>query len=211
MKVKHSKKGEMLIESVIAMAVAAMILCCLFATLKSFFSISKKEKEFVKAESICLDIDKFYDTYGGEVTWARYYFDEEPAIEDGKYRVFYNSSFEVAKEADKQVYELAYFYDVDGLHVDFKNIISDKMIIQNLIYGTNDVSNVDASYLNSLEEYIVEVRKGDEIPEEEKEEEPTDPEEGEGGEEEPAEPEEPSEEETPVEPSEEDGGNEDEE
>lgn len=184
MKVNHSKKGEMLIESIVAMTVAAIMLCCLFATLKSFFSISKREKEYVRAENICLDIDKYYDTYGGEVLWARYYFDEEPTIEDGKYRVYYNSGFDVADSEENKVYELAYFYDGEGLHVDFKNIISNKMIIGDLVYGNNDVSNVDSDYLASIDEYIEEARKDDEIPEEEEEEE----------------------EETPEEPSEEDSG-----
>lgn len=196
MKVNHSKKGEMLIESVVAITVAAIMLCCLFATLKSFFSISKREKEYINAENICLDVDKYYDTYGGEVLWARYYFDEEPNFIDGKYRVYYNSGFDVANNEDNKVYELAYFYDGDGLHVDFKNIVSNKMIIENLIYGNNDVSEIDSTYLSSIEEYIKDTRKDDEIPEEEEEETPEegDPEEKE------------EEEETPTEPSEEDSG-----
>lgn len=138
MKKNKSYKGEMLVETVIAMTVFAIIMICSFAVYKTFSTFSTKTSEYVNFESVCLDIDKYYDRYGRgkrvvsgtengsevvryEELWAESYFGDKYSSNGiQKYDVYYQL---VNTSATDHAYELRYEYDAEGnLILSIKNV-----------------------------------------------------------------------------------------
>ena len=162
-----SRKGEMLIETVVAMTVFAIIMACSFAAYKSFSSMSNSTEDYINAEAICLDIDKYYDYYGKD-HWAKNYFKNKytPKEEGDEYYVQrFNKYYELTDTTDEDcAYEITYKYgDNNNLILSFKRVEygfnkdgiyerSEKVIIKNLDYGVSLASSDsgDISYYEAI-------------------------------------------------------------
>ena len=147
------KKGELLIETIVAMMVSLLIMSCVFSTISSFVNLNRKEKEYVKAESICLDIDKYYDLYGSE--WARIYYGnlyEKDPDENGVYVQKYNNKFlETTKDDVKACYEVQYKQDENGLVVNVIDTKNNRRIIKDLEYGESALAITPEDYYGDIE------------------------------------------------------------
>jgi len=124
---KKSKKGFALTEVLVGLTIFSVFFLLGLTLYASSMSIAKGQKDYTYFESICMDIDKFYDKYN--LTWDEEYLNvSNPS---GGY-VIYNSSYELDENGSD--YKLVYYYE-DGLVVSVIDLKTNKYIIEELKYG----------------------------------------------------------------------------
>lgn len=157
MKNKKGKKGELLVETIVAMAICGLMTVSVFGVFKTFSSIGKRELEYIHFETVCLDIDKYYDAFGKEM-WDEEYFGRD------MYLVKINEAGETAyvEEYDEEykplnmlldpmldvgyTYELTYRYEGDDLVLNIVNVDTGRNIITDLHYGPTRASDIGEYY-----------------------------------------------------------------
>ena len=160
-----NKKGELLVETIVAMTIAALMTIAFFGVFKSFSSVGKRQEEYIFFEGVCDDIDKYYDAYGKDM-WDDMYFKKE--IKEGE-RVFvkelgtrvyiqeYFDNFELLETPQipndtstlKPIYTYLLTYDIndkDELVVNIKNVETGKDVIKNLNYGKSNATDTGGYY-----------------------------------------------------------------
>lgn len=168
-----NKKGELLVETIVAMTIAALMTIAFFGIFKSFSSVGKRQEEYIFFEGVCYDIDKYYDAYGKDM-WDEKYFKKNkyevrisvndnfgnpnpanpnPNRSDNHYYVEeYLDNFEPLKNIlDPDIgagytYLLTYYYEDDDLIVDIKNVEADRYVVQELHYGKSRVTDIGEYY-----------------------------------------------------------------
>lgn len=156
-----SKKGELLVETIVAMVIAALMTLAFFAVFKSFSSIGKRQDEYIFFEGVCYDIDKYYDAYGKDM-WDDMYFNKEIKENDRVFissmgtRVYiqeYFDNFELLQTPqipnDLPIYTYLLTYDINKdneLIVSIKNVKTDKYIVENLNYGKSNATDTEGYY-----------------------------------------------------------------
>lgn len=150
----NSKKGELLIETVVAMTVFAIIMACSFKVYKVFSSFSNKEEEYIHLEAVCLDIDKYYDYYGKD-EWAKEYFGNMyRSTQIQQYTDDYRlTNGELDEYNHFPKYELSYIYDGDDLILSIASIEDGHYVIKDLNYGPSLASTTsDETYVELVNE-----------------------------------------------------------
>ncbi len=126
------KKAMTLVEVLVALTIFLLIFTLTLSIYASISIISKRQKQYTYFESICLDIDKYYDSYDKQ--WDIYYYNHN--AEFGTV-IYYSSSYQVSQNSDAR-YELEYKYDIDDhLVVSIKDIVNDNYVIKDLNYGVS--------------------------------------------------------------------------
>lgn len=118
------KKGSTLAEVLVSMAVFALTVVTVLGVYLSAVRAKNKQKEYLYFESVCLDIDYYYDNYGD---WAIRYFGDERTEQ------YYGADFSRTEEAGK--YTLTYTFGEEGLIVWVRNNEGGYFVIENLCYG----------------------------------------------------------------------------
>ena len=162
MKKRKYTAGEMLIETAVAMAIFAMFMTVSFSVYKTLSQLGNREEEFIRIESICLDIDEYYDRFGPEY-FAEEYFGDYCYYDNklGQYMNRYNGNYELVSSNNPD-----YTYSVisrletltreDGtegtkLVVNIENIRTGKTIIKDLDYGESLASSKnDIEFYNAI-------------------------------------------------------------
>ena len=163
-----NKKGELLVETIVAMTIAALMTIAFFGIFKSFSSVGKRQEEYIFFEGVCYDIDKYYDAYGKDM-WDEEYFKKDkhemkvdndrsrepgrdPEIVGNFYVEEYMDNYEplfdeiIPEEGAKYAYILTYYYKNDELIVNIKNNKTGKYVIQDLHYGKSRVTDIGEYY-----------------------------------------------------------------
>ena len=161
-----NKKGELLVETIVAMTIAALMTIAFFGIFKSFSSVGKRQEEYIFFEGVCYDIDKYYDAYGKDM-WDEEYFKKNkyeirisPSNPDNPngsnnnlyYIEEYLDNYEPLKNIlDPDIgagytYLLTYYYKDDDLIVDIKNVETGKYVIRDLHYGKSKVTDIGEYY-----------------------------------------------------------------
>lgn len=167
---KEKKKGELLVETVVAMAIFTIMTVSSFKAYKSFAMLSKKDADYIFFETVCTSIDSYYDNLGKDF-WAQDYFGSYyhysilsndfielfkkhyDYIPQHYYGIqMYNSNYElISSNSPEYTYVLTYLYtDKDELIVNVENTNTGKVIIEELNYGKSQASSTNdiAYYLD---------------------------------------------------------------
>ena len=178
MKIKRTQKGEMLIETVVSMAVFFLMVATFFSVYKSFSSASKRQNAYIFFESECLSIDSYYDSLGinhetGDDYWAQDFFgdyyhratmyDEENNESVGYQMGYqrYDSGFNrVRYDNPLYKYTLTYTYTGDGMVVNVEDKEDGYMVINDLKFGQSEVDTLkDVNYIKDIMEKNVGIRR----------------------------------------------------
>lgn len=168
---RNSKKGELLIETVVAMAVFAIMVTSAFRAYKSFSAVGQMESAYIYFESVCKNIDSYYDNLGRNY-WAQKFFGKEVHFMYGSDYGYqkYDSNFNLISSNDP-VYEyvLTYEYEGDNMYVSIENTELGKFVIEKLNYGPSlSSSQNDTAYYQDIMDKNVGINQLD--PDEELEE-----------------------------------------
>ena len=173
---KRFKKGEMLVETVVAMAVFLIMAVTFFSVYKSFSHASKREAAYIFFESECISIDSYYDSLGmnhetGDDYWAQdffgKYYHRATEYEDGvAYQIVrqrYNSSFEKINYENMDFkYELVCKYKDGKMIANVEDKEDGYFIIDNLDFGQSEADYLkDNQYIREVAEKNIEIRKLD--------------------------------------------------
>lgn len=181
---KNCKKGEMLIETVVAMAVFLIMATVFFSVYKSFSYASKREAAYIFFESECMSIDSYYDSLGinhqtGDDYWAEDFFGDfyhrATAYEQDElnssvgatgtaYQIGYqkyNANFEkVYYDNPDYKYTLIFRYSGDGMIVNVEDKEDGYYVIQDLDYGQSEADYIkDSKYIQEIAERNVGIRR----------------------------------------------------
>lgn len=181
---KRYQKGEMLIETVVAMAVFLLMATVFFSVYKSFSYANRREAAYIFFESECLSIDSYYDSLGfnkdtGDDYWAQDFFgnfyhratsyeiDELDTSEEARVTGYqigyqkYNSSLEkVYYDNPDYKYTLIFMYTPDGMVLNVEDKEDGYYVIKDLNYGPSEADSVkDIDYINAIAEKNVGIRK----------------------------------------------------
>jgi prepilin-type N-terminal cleavage/methylation domain-containing protein len=77
---KKSKKGFTLIEVIVSIAIFATVCTLAFSMLITMRNINMRQKEYVKINMVCYDIDAYYRKYNDE--WTIQYFGTNEIIDE---------------------------------------------------------------------------------------------------------------------------------
>lgn len=180
---KRHQKGEMLIETVVAMAIFLLMVTVFFGVYKSFSYATRRETAYIFFESECISIDSYYDSLGinhetGDDYWAEDFFgdyyhrateydtkdadvigDVGTAYQIGYQK--YNSSFEkVYYDNPNYKYTLVYRYTGDGMIVNVEDKEDGYFIISDLNYGQSEADSVkDREYIKEIAARNIGIRR----------------------------------------------------
>ena len=156
MKKNKFKKGELLVETIVAMSIFVSMTMISFEAYKTFARIAKKENEYIFFESICYSIDELYDNLGRSL-WAKEFFGEKyHYVETSGYgEQRYLTNFTLTDSNDpRAIYILSYHYDGEDLIVDIENVETGQYVIEELNYGPSLASStVDSDYYEQIKEH----------------------------------------------------------
>ena len=124
------KKAFTLVEVVVAMAILAVVALGVTATVLFVLKLEKANEYFTHFETICMDIDKYSDTYGK--SWDEKYYGEKNDEKD----IYYSANYEVIDNEQEAFFILSYHYNEEGqLIVNVQEVGKQRKIIDNLNYG----------------------------------------------------------------------------
>ena len=158
MKKNSFKKGEMLIETLVAMLIFMLMVTTSFSVYKSFSKASRREAAYIFFESECLGIDSYYDKLGIN-DWAQEFFGEnfyeasegiESKTTVGWCR--YDASFNRVSLTDPMYkYDLTYKYENGGLTINVEDKEDGYKVIEDLEYGVSEADDTnDVAYFNNV-------------------------------------------------------------
>lgn len=188
MKKTRDLKGELLVETLIAMLVFSIMTVCSFKAYQSFAKLNKKDADYLFFESVCLSIDSYYDNLGKDF-WAQEYFGEHyhySILSNDFIELFkeqydylpqhfygiqmYNSNYElISSSSPNYEYVLTFLYDEnDNLIINIENTNNGYNIIEDLNYGKSQASSTnDIAYYEDLMNNNVGIKQLKPKPEEE--------------------------------------------
>lgn len=124
------KKGLTLVEVMVATAIFTMTFAVCITLSLSSVKQEKRQRDYMTFESICYDINFYCNTYKKE--WANKYFGDTE-----KTSHYYDITYKMVTNIDEANYELVYDYNENHeLIVNVKDIKNNKVIIENLNYGS---------------------------------------------------------------------------
>lgn len=124
------KKGETLVEVLVALAVFTILCGAVFSCLLGIQRVARRQEEYVRFEMICRDIAYFES----QTALKEDYFAGMSVEENGEWVVFYDSDFQVTDAPSTYSLE-CYVNQEDNLVVSVYNNHSGKTVIDQLIYG----------------------------------------------------------------------------
>ncbi len=128
------KKGLTLVEVMVATAIFTMTFAVCITLSLSSVKQEKRQRDYMAFESICYDINFYCNTYKSK--WAKEYFGDTE-----KTSHFYDLTYKIVNNRDEANYELVYSYNENHeLIVNVKDIKNNKVIIENLNYGSKRFS-----------------------------------------------------------------------
>lgn len=122
------KKGFSLVEVLVALSIFVISFVVILSTYLLATKGYQKEKEYLYFESICYDIDYYYDN---QSDWSTYF---GSGYENDFGKVFYDSDFKIVDEINAK-YELSYKLINNELHVSIFNLEQEYFVIEDLNYG----------------------------------------------------------------------------
>jgi len=124
-----SKRGFTLIELLISLTVFTIFFLSAITLYSQGLARASEQKAYTYLESICLDIDKYYDKF--DLDWDSEYYGEHNV--NGS-TIYLDSEFKKTT-ADDCAYYLEYKYVEGNLVVNAKLYSTNKFIIEELEYG----------------------------------------------------------------------------
>ncbi len=129
------KKGLTLVEVLVSITVFVISFATCITVYFTVLKYENKQHEYLAFENICLEIDKYSDTYKGD--WNIEYFGNENNVQ------YYDEKFNHLTgdfDFSKAKYQLVFSYEKnlenkDELVIDIFEIESSRYIIQDLNYG----------------------------------------------------------------------------
>ena len=124
------KKGETLVEVLVALAVFTVTCAAVFSCLLGIRRVAHRQEETVRFEMICRDIGYFES----RSLLENDYFAGKSVENNGKWTVSYDSDFRLVD--GPSTYSLEYYVNLDGnLVVSVYNNHTEKCVIDELMYG----------------------------------------------------------------------------
>lgn len=127
------RKADTIVEVVVSIAIFAICMLIAGSTYVYVARVKRAEVEYMRFESMCLDINEYYTRFNQN--WDKWYFgldDREDANS-----IYFDLDYQVT-ESENATYTLSYSY-AENTHELIINVIRNDghMIISNLNYGGN--------------------------------------------------------------------------
>lgn len=131
------KKGETLVEILVAIAVFLIIFAGLVTCLLSLSNLNRRQQAYVYFENICRSIDQYIDVAGESWDIAYWGISNSDASEAEPATVYYDENYAVCQPDEQPRFRLEYHYDSENaLIVSVQDIVKGYEVISGLNYGT---------------------------------------------------------------------------